>query len=126
MTGLKGLVDNALGNVMGLSFHDPYIMIGIFAIGSMGTSPVGGPLLHEGSHEIMHDDEFQVGLVELINSLNNFLYHQPSMDFVLGRTPVCQDSRVKVAALHPALLRECVEGAIVTEFQFYDVRKTAK
>ena len=111
---------------MGLSFHDPYIMSGILIIGSMSASPVGGPLLHEGSHEIVHDDEFQVGLVELINTLNNLLYHQPLMDFVPGRMPVCQDSRVKVAALHPALLREHVKGAIVTEFRFYDVRKTAK
>ena len=111
---------------MGLSFHDPYITIGILAIGSMSASSVGGPLLHEGSHEIMHDDEFQVGLVELVNSLDNLLYHQPLMDFVLGWTPICQDSRVKVAALHPALLREHVEGAIVTKFRFYDVRKTAK
>ena len=74
----------------------------------------------------MHDDEFQMGLVELVNMLDNLFYHQPSMDFVLGRTPVHQDSRVKVASLHPALLRECIEGAIVTKFQFYDVRKTAK
>ena len=48
------------------------------------------------------------------------------MDFVPGRTPVCQDLRVKVAALHPVLLREHIEGAIVTKFQFYDVGKTAK
>ena len=101
---------------MDLSFHDPYITSGILIIGLMSASPVGGPLLHEGSHEIMHDDKFQVGLVELINMLDNFLYHQPSMDFVPGWTPVHQDSRVEVAALHPALLRECVEGTIVTEF----------
>ena len=74
----------------------------------------------------MHDNEFQVGLVELINMLNNLLHHQPSMNFALGWTPVHQDSRVKVASLQPALLREHVKGAIVTKFQFYDVRKTAK
>ena len=74
----------------------------------------------------MHDDKLQMGLVELVNMLDNLLYHQPSTDFVLGRTPVCQDSRVEVASLHPVLLRECVEGAIVIEFQFYDVRKAAK
>ena len=111
---------------MGLSFHDPYIMIGILIIGLMSTSSVGGPLLHEGLHEIVHDNEFQVGLVKLVNSLDNLLYRQPSMDFVLGQMPVHQDSGVKVAALHPALLREHGEGAIVTKFQFYDVRKTAK
>ena len=57
-----------------------------------------------------------MGLVELINMLDNLLYHQPSTDFVPGRTPVRQDSRVKVASLHPALLSKSIEGAIVTEF----------
>ena len=111
---------------MGLSFHNPYITSGILVIGSMSMSPVGGPLLHEGSHEIIHDDKFQVGLVKLINMLDNLLYHQLSTDFFPGQTPIHQDLRVKVAALHPALLREHVEGAIVTEFRFYDVRKTAQ
>ena len=101
---------------MGLSIHDPYITSGILITDLVSVGPVGGPFLHKGPHEIMHDDEFQIGLVEVINTLNNLLYHQPSMDFVLGRTPICQDSRVKVASLHPALLRECVEGAIVTKF----------
>ena len=67
-----------------------------------------------------------MGLVELVNTLDDLLYHQPSMDFVPGRTPICQDLRVKVTSLYPVLLREHVEGAIVTEFQFYDVRKAAK
>ena len=89
-------------------------------------SLVGGPFLDEGPHEIMHNQEFQMGLVELVNTLDNLLYHQPSTDFVPGQTPICQDSRVEVASLHPALLSESVEGAIVTKFQFYDVRKAAK
>ena len=67
-----------------------------------------------------------MGLVELVNMLNNLLYHQPLMDFVPGQTPVCQDSRVEVASLHPALLSKSVKGAIVTKFRFYDVRKAAK
>ena len=110
---------------MDLSVHDPYITSRILVPDLVSVGPVGGPFLHEGPHEIMHD-EFQVGLVKLINTLNNLLYHQLLMDFGLGWTPICQDSRVEVGSLHPALLRECVEGAIVTEFQFYDVRKTAK
>ena len=111
---------------MDLSIHDPYIMSGILVPDLVSAGPVGGQFLHEGPHEILHDDEFQVGLIELINMLNNLLYHQSSTDFVLGQTPIHQDLRVEVASLHPALLRECVEGAIVTEFRFYDVRKTAK
>ena len=67
-----------------------------------------------------------MGLIELINVLDNLLYHQTSMYFVPGRTSICQDLRVEVASLHPALLREHIEGAIVTKFQFYDVRKAAK
>ena len=57
-----------------------------------------------------------MGLVELINVLDNLLYHQPLMDFVPGRTPVRQNSRVEVVSLHPVLLSESVEGAIVTKF----------
>ena len=56
-----------------------------------------------------------MGLIKLINVLDNLLYHEPLMDFVPGRTPICQDSRVKVASLHPALLGESIEGAIVTQ-----------
>ena len=101
---------------MDLSIHDPYITSRILIPDLVSTGPVGGQFLHEGPHEIVHDDEFQVGLIELIDTLDNLLYHQPSMDFGLGRTAVHQDLRVKVASLHPALLRECVKGAIVTEF----------
>ena len=53
---------------------------------------------------------FKMGLVELINTLDHLLYHQPSTDFVPGRTPVCQDSRVEVASLHPVLLSESSQG----------------
>ena len=82
----------------------------------MGSCLAAGPLLDEGPHEVMHDDKFQMGLVELVDTLDNLLYHQPLMDFVPGRTPIHQDSRVKVASLHPVLLREHVEGGIVTKF----------
>ena len=111
---------------MGLSVHDPYIVIQILITDSMSSCLAGGPLLNEGPHEVMHDDKFQMGLVELIDMLDNLLYHQPLMDFVPGQTPIHQDSRVEVASLHPVLLRECVEGGVVTKFQFYDVRKAAK
>ena len=54
-------------------------------------------------------------LIELIDPLDNLLYHEPSMDLVPGRTPVHQDLRVKVASLHPVLLSESIEGAIVAK-----------
>ena len=101
---------------MDLSVHDPYITSGILVPDLLSVGPVGGPFLHEGPHEIVHDNKFQVGLVKLVYTLDNLLYHQPLMDFVLGRTPIHQDLRVKVASLQPVLLREHVEGAIVTEF----------
>ena len=93
---------------MDLSIHNPYITSGILIPDLVSMGPVGGPFLHEGPHEVMHDDKFQVGLVELVNTLDNLLYHQLLTDFVLGQTTVHQDSRVEVASLHPALLREHV------------------
>ena len=66
-------------------------------------------------HEVMHNQKLQVRLIELIDALDNLLYHEPLTDLVPGRTPVHQDSRVKVASLHPALLSESVEGAIVAK-----------
>ena len=56
-----------------------------------------------------------MGLIKLTNALDNLFYHEAWTDFVSGQTPICQDSRVEVASLHPALLGESVEGAIVTK-----------
>ena len=97
---------------MDLSIHNPYITSGILIPDLVSTGPVGGHFLHEGPHEIVHDDEFQVGLIELVNMLNNLLYHQLLTDFGLGWT--------KVASLHLVLLREHIEGAIE------GAKKTAK
>ena len=65
-------------------------------------------------------------LIEFINVLDNLLYHELPSNLVPGRTPVHQDSRVKVPSLHPALLSESVKGAIITKLGFYDVMKAAK
>ena len=72
---------------MGLSVHDPYITVRILVTDLVSMGPVGGPFLNEGPHEIMHDEEFQMGLVELINMLDNLFCHQLSMDLVLGWLP---------------------------------------
>ena len=102
---------------MGLSIHDPvHHNPNSLITDSVSLCLAGGPFLDEGPHEIMHDDKFQMGLVELVDTLDNLLYHQPSTDFVPGRTPVHQDLWVEVASLHPALLREYVKGGIVTKF----------
>ena len=60
---------------MGLSVHNTYITVRILVADSVSMGPVEGPFLHEGPHEIMHNEEFQMGLVELINMLNNLFYH---------------------------------------------------
>ena len=58
---------------------------------------------------------FRVRLIELIDALDNLLYHEPLPDLVPGWTPIHQDPRVEVPSLHPALLSESIEGAIVTK-----------
>ena len=54
-------------------------------------------------------------LIELVNALNNLLYHKLLLDLVPGWTTVRQDSRVEAPSLHPALLSESIEGAIITK-----------
>ena len=100
---------------MGLSFNDSYIAIRILVDDSVGASLAGGPFLDEGPHEVMHNQELQVRLIELVNVLDNLLYHELPSDLVPGRTTIRQDPRVKVASLHPALLSESVEGAIIAK-----------
>ena len=73
---------------MDLSVHNPYIMSAILIPDLVSTGPVGGPFLHEGPHEIVHDDEFQVGLVELINTPR-----QPSLSSAIDGFWSWTDSR---------------------------------
>ena len=54
-------------------------------------------------------------LIELIDALDNLLNHEPLPDLVPGQTPVCQDLRVEIPSLHPVLLGESIEGAIITK-----------
>ena len=100
---------------MGLSFNDLYIAVRILVADSVGVSLAGGPFLDEGPHEVVHNQELQVQLIELVNALDNLLYHELPSDLVPGRTTVRQDSRVEVASLHPALLSESIEGAIIAK-----------
>ena len=88
---------------MDLRVHNPYITSGILVPGLVSVGPVGGQFLNKGPHEIVHYHELQVRLIQLIDTVNNFLYHKSSMDLSLGWTPICQDSRIKVASLHPVL-----------------------
>ena len=88
---------------MDLRVHNPYVTSRILVPGLVSMGPVGSLLLDKGPHEIVHHHEFQVGLIQLINMVNNLFYHQSLMDLSPGQTPVCQDSRIKVASLHPVL-----------------------
>ena len=102
-TRLKGLVDNALGDVMDLRVHNPYITSTILVPSLVSVGPVGGLFLNEGPHEIVHYHELQVRLIQLVDMVDHFLYHKLSMDLSLGQTPIRQDPGIKVTSLHPAL-----------------------
>ena len=104
LTGLKGPVNNALGNIMDFRVHDLDILSGIPVPLSVGMGPVRGLLLNEGPHEIVYYHEFQVGSIQLVDMVNHLFYHKSSMDLGLGWTPISQDSGIEVTSLHPALL----------------------
>ena len=40
---------------MGLSVHDPYIMVQILVTDLVSMGLAGGPFLNEGPHEVMHN-----------------------------------------------------------------------
>ena len=89
---------------MDLRVQNLYIMSGILVPGLVSVGPVGGQFLNKGPHEIVHYHELQVGLIQLIDMVDNFLYHKSSIYLSLGQTPIHQDSRIEVASLHPVLL----------------------
>ena len=94
--GLKGLVNNVLGDIMDLGIHNLDIVSGVPGSISVLTGPVGGLFLNEGPHEVMHYHELQVRLVQFIDPVNHFLYHEMSTNLRLGWTPVRQDSGIKI------------------------------
>ena len=58
-----------------------------------------------------------MGLVELINMLDmTFSIISCQRILFLDGLPSIRTRGSKLPSLHPALLRECIEGAIVTEF----------
>ena len=102
-TRSKGPINSTLGNIMDIGVHDSDISPRIPVPLSVGMGPVGGLFLHEGPHKIMHYDELQVGLIQLVNAVDYLLYHKASMDLSLGWTPIHQDLGIKVTPMHPAL-----------------------
>ena len=122
----EGLANNVLGDVMDLRIHNSNIMSGVPVSFSVLTGPVGGLFLNEGPHEVMHYHELQVRLVQFINPVNHFLYHETSMNLRLGWTPVHQDPGIKSTSLHPSLFCQSIEGGIVTKLGLHNVGETVK
>ena len=67
---------------------------------SVCVGPVRGLFLNEGPHEVMHYHELQVRLVQFIDAVDHFLYHELLTNLSLGWTPVCQDPGIKSTSLH--------------------------
>ena len=102
-TRSKGPVDNALGDVMDLRVHNSYITSGILVPILVSMGPVGGLFLNKGTHEIMHYHELQVRLIQLIDVVDHFLYHESLTNLSLGWTPIHQDLGIESTSLHPVL-----------------------
>ena len=111
---------------MDLGVHNSDIASGILVSILVCMGPVRGLFLNEGPHEIMHYHELQVRLVQFINAVNHFLYHEPLTDLSLGRTPVCQDPGIKSTSLHPVLFCQSIKGGIVTKPGLYNIGETVK
>ena len=88
--------------------------------------PVGGLFLNEGPHEVVHYHELQVGLVQFIDVVDHFLYHEPLMNLSLGWTPIHQDPGIKSTSLHPLLFCQSIKGGIVTKLGLHNIRETVK
>ena len=100
---------------MGLGLHHPNVASRILVSISVFTGPVGGLLLDEGPHEVMHYHELQMWLLQLIDPVNHLFYHEASTDLGLGRTSIHQDSWVKGASLHPSLFCQSIKGGIIAK-----------
>ena len=87
----KGPSNNVLGDVMDLRIHNSNIVSGVPVSISVLVGPVRGLFLNEGPHKVMHYHELQVRLVQFIDLVDHFLYHETSMNLSLGQTPVRQD-----------------------------------
>ena len=122
----KGLVNNVLGDIMDLRVHNLDITSRIPVSISVLVGPVGGLFLNEGQHEIMHNHEFQERLVQVIDLVNHFLYHETLTDLGLGQTPIRQDPGIKSTSLHPLLFHQSIEGGIVSKLGLLNVGETVK
>ena len=111
---------------MDLGVYNLDITSGILVSILVRMGPVGGLFLNEGPHEVVHYHELQVRLVQFINVVDHFLYHEPLMNLSLGRTPIHQDLGIKSTSLHPLLFCQSIEGGIVTKLRLHNIGETVK
>ena len=111
---------------MGLRLHNSNIASRVPASISVLMGPVRGLFLDEGPHEVMHYHKLQVWLIQLIDLVDHFLYHEALMDLGLGWTPIHQDPWIKSASLHPLLFHQSIKGGIVTKLRLHNVGETVK
>ena len=123
---MEGPVNNVLGDIMDLRVYNSDITSGIPVSISVRMGPVGDLFLNEGPHAVMHYHELQVRLVQFIDAVNHFLYHEMLMNLSLGWTPICQDPGIKSTSLHPSLFHQSIEGGIVTKLGLHNVGETVK
>ena len=123
---LEGPVNNTLGDIMDLRVYNSDITSRILVSILVCVGPVGGLFLNEGPHEVMHYHELQVRLVQFIDVVDHFLYHEPLMDLSLGQTPICQDPGIKSTSLHPLLFCQSIEGGIVAKLGLHNIGETVK
>ena len=122
----KGLANNVLGDIMDLRIHNSNITSAVPVLISVLTGPVGGLFLNKGPHEVVHYHELQVRLVQIIDLVNHFLYHETSTDLGFGQTPVHQDPGIKSTSLCPLLFHQSIQGGIDAKLGLHNVGETVK
>ena len=123
---LKGPANSVLGDIMDLGVHNSNIMSGVPVSILVLVGPVGGLFLNEGPHEVVHYHELQVRLVQFINPVDHFLYHETSTNLRLGQTSIHQDPGIKSTSLHPSLCHQSIKGGVVAKLGLHNVGETVK
>ena len=111
---------------MDLGVHNSDITSAIPVSISVHVGSVGGLFLNEGPHEVVHYHGLQVRLVQFIDVVNHFLYHEPLTNLSLGQTPVRQDPGIKSTSLHPLLFCQGIKGGIVAKLGLHNIEETVK
>ena len=122
----KGPANNVLRDIMDLRVHNLNIMSRVPVSISVLAGPVGGLFLNEVPYEVMHYHKLQVRLVQFIDLVDHFLYHETLTNLRLGRIPICQDPGIKSISLHPLLFCQSIEGGVVTKLGLHNVGETVK